>query len=166
MHVCWLFRVFPCVGARVRRFFFPSIHPSDGDRPAFATSSVRVHMYARVRVLPCIPLRRCTCFFPLEGGDLAEDGGEIKTIFLSGLPQDCTEREIRGLFRTCGGFEFASLRGVGGKTVCCSAYCLRQSIVFRCPSELRLQPVAFVGFSDANSAIIARDSIQVRRVAL
>ena len=115
------------------------------------------------RAFPCVGAR---VFFPLEGGDLAEDGGEIKTIFLSGLPQDCTEREIRGLFRTCGGFEFASLRGVGGKTVCCSAYCLRQSIVFRCPSELRLQPVAFVGFSDANSAIIARDSIQVRRVAL
>ena len=64
MRVCGLFLVFPSVGARVRQIF-PLIHPSDGDRPAVATSSVRVRMYACVRDLPCISLRPCTCFFPL-----------------------------------------------------------------------------------------------------
>jgi RNA recognition motif-containing protein len=64
------------------------------------------------------------------------DGEEIRTLFVSGLPYDVTEREIRHCFRNCDGFDFVSVR------------------------TNQKSPVAFVGFSDHAAALRARDSIQ------
>lgn len=50
-------------------------------------------------------------------GNNIPPGAEVRTLFVSGLPPDATERELYLLFRTCHGFENALLRhGKTGKS--------------------------------------------------
>eukprot|EP01126_Amoeba_proteus_P017386 TRINITY_DN1835_c0_g1_i7.p2 TRINITY_DN1835_c0_g1~~TRINITY_DN1835_c0_g1_i7.p2 ORF type:complete len:132 (-),score=14.52 TRINITY_DN1835_c0_g1_i7:578-973(-) len=60
---------------------------------------------------------------------------EVRTLFISGLPEDVKEREIHNLFRLCRGYEGCKLTLSQGK------------------------PVAFASFADRNAAITAQTSL-------
>eukprot|EP00249_Psilotum_nudum_P013126 c24166_g1_i1 orf=210-596(+) len=68
-------------------------------------------------------------------GDEAKE--EVRTLFISGLPDDVKEREIYNLFQTFPGYEFCQLKYTG------RGY----------------QIVAFVVFSDQASALAAKEAV-------
>jgi len=59
--------------------------------------------------------------------------GEVRTLFISGLPDDVKEREIHNLFRLVPGYEGCKLTATGN-----------------------IGPVAFASFTDRNSALIGQ----------
>jgi len=64
-------------------------------------------------------------------------GGEVRTLFISGFPEDTKEREIHNLFRFFTGYEGCMLNSKDGKA-----------------------PVAFVSFVDKNAALHAIRMVQ------
>jgi len=65
--------------------------------------------------------------------DDLRNGGEVHTLFISGLPEDVKEREIHNLFRLVPGYEGCKLTTSGNRG-----------------------PVAFASFVDRNSALIGQ----------
>lgn len=72
-----------------------------------------------------------------SGSSNSSDDGEIRTLFVSGLPYDIRDREIYNLFRHYAGFEHYNLRMMDGK-----------------------MPVVFASFETQQAALSARDQLQ------
>ena len=74
-----------------------------------------VYTYTHVRICICIYvcIHTYVAYAYMAEGEVSPSAEEVKTLFISGLPNDIKEREIYNLFRSHQGYESSQLKYSG-----------------------------------------------------